>query len=163
MVKAMALMGLLGLTACSAKSIPPSANTPEKATVINLEREKQRVVRFDCGNNVISDGFEQVHAPEEFVKIEPAGQDFATFVTASDFRNVTTHDGPDLIVGHTKFTVTYDAGIYMRVRPGVNEITYSFQFSDGDIETGSRFIDVFYSERVLSGERYEHPQPEDCP
>ena len=46
-----------------------------------------------------------------------------------------------MIVSETMFTIDHGNGfLNMRVATGINEIKYSFTFTDGVIENGSRFI-----------------------
>jgi len=116
------ISGFLGLAACSAQELPK--DNPSDPEAVYLERQYQRVIRYDCLHNVKSDKVETVRSPTKWVEIHP---DYSGPVESSSFTNRRTGSTAGLMSGLYKFKIDYEAGAFnMRVRAGVNPIEFEF-------------------------------------
>lgn len=158
---AIVLLGAL-LSACSGQDIPEDADSPENAFGVSLTRVYQRIIRYDCDNNVTSDRIEEIDGPDKMMEIKPVTGSEAS-IDDPDFYNVTTGDGPGVIIDNTKFAIDYD-GLWsrMEVTDGINRIDYKFRYYNGDVEEGSRYINVSYSEYVKDGYQEYRPHESEC-
>lgn len=152
------------LSACSGEVIPRSATSPAAAHTVALEMHKQEVRRYDCNGFLTSNNVEVVKAPVELMEIHPQRPSWTYgTIASSSFSNPQTASSPNLIYDKVKFTIDHGEGYFnMRVDSGINEIRYMFRFTDGSLETGSRFINVNYFERLLGGFTEVRPSLEDC-
>lgn len=161
------------LTGCGATTLDKYS-----ATSIGIQREYQRVIRFDCDNQVISDKIETVRAPTEWVEIPPTRP---SRVWSSSFYNTTTRSSAGMIAGNSKFQIDYSWGaLNMHVQSGSNTIDYKFyeceeiappipnqsptcKTTPRLIEEGNLTINVSYNERTLGGHQEvvvcEKPRP----
>jgi hypothetical protein len=154
------IVGFLGLAACSAQELPK--NNPFDPEPVYLERQYQRVIRYNCLRDVISDKEETVGSPTKWVEIRPG---YLGLVHRSSFRNQRTGSSAGLMSGLYKFKIDYEKGAFnMHVRAGVNPIEFRFYTCneyawDGDgqhcvreslVEQGVSYIDVRYSSVHLS-------------
>jgi hypothetical protein len=154
----------LGLTACSGEIIPRDATNPEKAHAVSLKMEKKRIKRFNCTGDLTSDRVEVVKAPTELMEIHPNYSGWTSSnISSSDFQNRKTGASAPSVVDYVKFTVDHGNGYFnMKVADGVNEIRYRFAFKTGEVEEGSRYINVTYSEELLPGVDEVRPTLQEC-
>ncbi|HVK62407.1 MAG TPA: hypothetical protein VM432_12690 [Bdellovibrionales bacterium] len=152
------------LTACSGQVISEDATTPEKASTVVIEKHDQRVKRYNCDGNLISDKIEEVKPPRVMIEIHPKRSDWSyETISYSQFKNVKTGDDFATIYDGVKFVIDYNPGYYnLHVNKGLNEIKYRFDFTDGETESGSRFIDVHLQTERLDGIYEVRPSEEEC-
>jgi len=137
-----------------AKDTPGQTNT----NTINLERQFQRVVHYDCAKKITADGIETVSSPTKWVEVDP--NDPRTMVDSS-FVNTRNGSPAGIIMDHIRFVVDYSYGaLSMHVEPGINVISYKFlSVTETVQEAGTVTLDVQYKETNLPGEL----DVDDCP
>jgi hypothetical protein len=165
------------LAACSGDPLDKLANSPDKAIQKTLTREWQRIKRYNCKNELISDKWETVVSPRQLVSIYPnQTKNFHML----GLRNLSYENS---LVGTSGFDFWIDAekGFFsVWVKPGLNEVHYDFQYCDAKVigpdgkptadcshqpyvlESGSIFMNVTYNqvERTEIGEY--RPSAEEC-
>lgn len=158
------LIGVAALvSACSGEIVPENADKPESAYPVTLTEVTQRVVRYNCQNQVISDKIEVVSEPEKIISIHPTYPGWnSNNVSSSTFKNKQTGDTPDFVWDDVNFYVGYRSGGSMKVVAGLNQLDYSFNFTDGINESGSRFLNVTFTEKFNSSTLEYHPTTEEC-
>lgn len=151
-----------GLPAHSLQKDNGSSSTPN---VIQLERQFQRVITYDCAHNVVSDSIETVKSPTYKVEITPTQ---SGKIDSSKFLNTRNGATPNWVSDYTKFTIDYSFGFFnMHVDPGINVINYKFYKcpswglnSSGQpicladfvvFDEGSVTLDIRYTETTLPG------------
>jgi hypothetical protein len=168
---------LLLLSACSGELLDKGADSPEKAMQKTLTREWQRIKRYSCKNELVSDQWETVASPRQLVSLYP--NQTKNFYMLG-LRNLSYENS---LVGTSSYDFWIDAekGLFsVWVKPGMNELHYDFQYCDakvmgpdgkptGDcahqpyvLESGRLFMNVTYNQiqRTEIGEY--HPTPEQC-
>jgi hypothetical protein len=174
------LVLLLGLSAfaCAPKELDKSATTPEQAaesapTV--LTRQWQRVIRYDCNNQVTSDKMETVKSPIQNVSIKPFEY---TNLYSSEFKNLTNGSSPSTL-NLTDFVIDMAPSAFnMKVEEGINKIEYKFLYCDQTVvdaqgqttcakapdvrESGTFFLNISYVQQNLDGFLELKPSPEEC-
>lgn len=152
-------------TACTGNVISPNATTPQTAQAVSLETQEQEVKRYDCNGNLTSDQLEVIQAPTELMAIQPTKANWTpSMIATSSFMDLQTGQSAPLIIGGTTFTIDHGNGaLNMEVKGGLNQINYTFSFTDGTTEVGSRFINVSWDEKILSGFLTYRPDPTSCP
>lgn len=163
--KVIALTGAVWiLSACTGQNIPQDATTPDKAASVSLELDKKHVRRYDCDGNLVSDQIETVSSPTALMNLHPTRPTSVSYsISGSSFTDLETSSSPAMITDNVEFWIDHGNGaLGMHVITGMNEIQYRFSFSDGNVETGSRFIRVNYTEKLLPGIDEDRPSPESC-
>jgi hypothetical protein len=161
---ALALMGAF-LAGCSGEVIPSTADDPSSAATITLEKERQRVQRFNCNGELVSDKVETVLSPTKIIEIHPRKEGWTqSLIERSKFYNVQTKDTLGYTLDPVSLTIDKDGSSQynLHVNPGMNEIIYTFYFTDGTTESQSRYIDVAYRDTLLDGIYYDRPSAESC-
>jgi hypothetical protein len=164
------IMASLALVACDDVH-PDDHQSPSEAKIINMVREFQRVKRYDCKDNLISDKVTTVKSPTKTITIRPKSY---KNLFSSNFKNETNGAGSGSVWGYDTITLDMaNAWLTMQVVSGINEIAYQFKNCDHSIEQGevcnsfqveegSMFINVNYSEVLLEGFREYRPSEEEC-
>ena len=168
------------ITGCAKKEIDKNEDNPEAASVVQLTRKFQHVIRYDCQGKIKSDQIETVASPVFPVQIQP---DVSEHLWSSDFLNETTNSSPHCTSGIDTFNVDYSYGwCNMHVVSGVNTISYKFYYcdhiitetdADGNVsnkcadepdirEEGTALLRIFYAEETLEGTSEVHPDPVSC-
>ncbi len=173
----LSLLLLAGLFSCSPDNLNKSDVTASSAKDYTITREFQRVVRYNCAGQAISDQTETVSPPNIFVQISPQN---AYHLDHAEYLDLSTNSSPGCIVSQTQFSIdTSPTACNMQVAVGLNQIKYSFFYCDGYTqkpdgtqvcatpihmdETGTLYINVKYQETTLQGETDVKPQASDCP
>lgn len=152
------------MSACGGQAITDAAADPDQAALVFLKVEQQRVVRYDCDGHVREVRLETLRSESKRMELRPARPAWLDDdIVDSSFHNTTTGSTAHAYFDRTSFDVDLADGYFtMRVRPGLNRIKYSFQFSNGDHEFGYRYLDVRYDERLVGGTREVRPPLETC-
>lgn len=169
------LFVLLPLVACSRKELDKDNDSVDKAQTYHLLEKRQRVIRYNCQNQVTSDKIESVKTPIEHLSIKPQA---GLLPYSSSFYNATLGTYAGSIVNHTDFTIDLNPGtLNMQVLIGINQINYKFYEcaqllpapNEGQCavapelrESGSLFINVSYENIDLPGETLIKPSAEQC-
>lgn len=173
------IQGLFAITlllgSCSQKEANKNSDTVDKAQAFVLIEQRQRVIRYNCQDQVISDKIESVKPPIEHLSIHPQS---SVQIYSSTFENVTIHTVPGVIVNYTDFTIDLNPGAFnLEVQVGINQIDYKFYYcsqlmpapNEGKCaqmpelrESGSLFINVSYENIELPGESIVKPSLEQC-
>lgn len=177
-VKSCLFLGLaLGSSACGMQLQKDDPGNPgSNPNPVHLERHTQRVVRYNCAGQFVSDQIEVVKKANKWVKVEP---NFAQPIVDSSFKNRQSGDSADMIVGHKEFQIKYSNGdLGMKVQPGLNIVDYKFfdcsTAQSGSCpstgrrlqEAGTVSLQVTYEEKHLEGTlevRESCPQPSPKP
>lgn len=168
-------LNLLSLISCARKELNKEDDTVDEAQVHHLKEERQRVIRYDCQNAVVSDRVETVAAPIEHLSIKPTS---SSQLFSSEFKNLTLNTLAGSISNYTDFTIDLNPGaLNLEVKIGLNQIQYKFYYCNKLIlppedhrcqttpelrETGSIYINVSYEKIDLPGEQVIKPTPEQC-
>ena len=183
MTKKLTLLSLtslmLSLIACHSEDISKDSYTYEAASTYYLERAFQRVVRYDCSGDIVSDQIETVKSPRKSVRISPHQWDN---LYSTKFKNVTLGSPAGAVVGRDTFTIDMAEAVFtMRVREGMNEISYEFYYCEQEVEddsiegkstrcahdpelreAGTVFINVSYFETYRRGSIESRPSEASC-
>lgn len=170
------LITILSLSACSRQQLNKDNDSIDKAQTYALVEQRQRVIRYNCQDQVISDEIESVKTPIEHLSIHPKVSDQ---LYSSSFDNLTLNTSAGSIVNYTDFTIDRNPGLLnLEVQVGTNQIDYKFYYcrqrltapNEGTCahapelqESGSIFIKVSYEKIDLPGETIVKPAPEQCP
>lgn len=162
-------------SACIRTELNKENDSVNKAQTYSLVEHRQRVIRYNCQNQVISDQIESVKTPIEHLSIHP--NDSAQLYS-SRFENRSLNTSAGSIVNYTDFTIDLNPGLLnLEVQVGSNHIHYEFYYCTRLLpaphqgqcahtpelrEAGSIFINVTYEKIDLSGESIVKPAPEDC-
>lgn len=135
--------------------------TPATAKVVTLNRQMQRVVRYDCQGRVSSDQVEEVQGPSQLFYMS---SNFTTDLIGFKAINQTTNS--------TKGGIEYDQGVFtmdladetnqMKTVEGINQIAWAFTFcaekneADKCIkkevrESGVAYLNVHLGEVLIEG------------
>ncbi len=165
----------MNLTSCNRNEISKSNDTVDKAETFHLVEKRQRVMRYNCQNVLISDRVETVQAPILPMSIKPKTN---LNVYSSTFKNLTVGTTAGSVINYTDFTIDLNPGLLnLEVQLGSNQISYQFYYCDqlstvpgshlcatpAELrESGSVFINVSYENIDLDGTSAIHPSPESC-
>ncbi len=179
MVKLFTSLGaslLIGLTACSPNNLNKSDNSPGMAKDYLITRQFQRVVRYNCTGQLISDKVETVSPPNIYVQTAPQN---GYHLDHADYLNLTTNSRPGCITSQTQFSIdTSPTACNMQVVVGLNQIKYDFYYCDSYItqpngsancsaplkvgESGQLYINIKYQEKSLDGMTEVKPTSNEC-
>jgi hypothetical protein len=165
----------LSVSACSRKELNKDDDTVNEAKTYYLLEQRQRVIRYNCQDQITSDKIETTKAPIDYVSIKPNSY---KNLYGSSFDNLTmgTHAGST--IDYTDFTIDINPGfLNLEVAIGTNEISYKFYYCSQFLpppketlcavqpeirESGSVFINVVYESIELPGQSVIKPTPESC-
>jgi hypothetical protein len=161
---------------CTAQDLNKNNDTVDKASTYSLVETRQRVIRYNCLSEVLSDKVETIKAPTARISIKPK---IYTGLYTSSIGNATLRKQAGSITNFTDFTIDRNPGaLNLEVQVGSNEITYNFFYCDQLVvnpdqsqsckttpesrESGSIFINVTYENQDLTGFSEVHPDPQSC-
>lgn len=174
-IKICLLIYVFIFSACAKNEINKDDNTVNGAKTYHLEEIRQRVIRYNCKNEVTTDRTETTRAPTLRMSIQP--NSFENLY-GSSFENKTLNTIAGSITNHTDFTIDLNPGaLNLEVQEGINQISYQFSYCSqllpppNDIqcavtpdirETGSVFINVTYGLTNLNETLEIRPTPDQC-
>ena len=165
--------------ASSCTDVDPTETSPVSPQEVNLVRKNQRVLRYNCKDELVSDKVETVNSIQKTLLVKPTQTENLWSFNAINKNNNSRTGG--ILNNAGKLTLNISPTVFhMRVTPGVNQIEYTFEYcrhfikeeglsgkaeacTEGfEEQRGEIYVFVNYSEELLPGEMVIKPTPASC-
>lgn len=173
------LMSILIIVLVSCELVKPEETSQDKPHELNLTREQQRTLRYDCDGKLISDKVETLNSLSKTYSVKPKLKGNLYGFKARGVESGDTAGGLAIIGKRGKFTVDYAPTVFnIQIYKGLNEIRYNFEYCDisGNDENGhhvclegykegperSFWLNLNYSVQTLPETREVRPSQESC-